>query len=140
MSKIKDFVLSLIGQVKAFLMAHPKFKNWLDGLEKAVIASVLAYGAMIVNHLTDGTPLPVNLTHGLLVGIAGGFFIVISGAVKAYCQNLHDFITANNQDQLQAIAGGPENQTQVAAVMSDIVKSVPVATSSTLTPIVPKKP
>lgn len=118
LQNFKLWILSITKGLNDYLQAHPKVKNWLDGLEKAVIASVLTYGAMIVNHLTDGTPLPVNLSHGLLVGIAGGFFIVVSGAIKAYCQNLHDIILAANQDNVMALP-----------------IDVPLPTTSTLTPI-----
>lgn len=113
--------------LRAYLQANPKIKNWLDGLEKVVIASVLSYSALIFNEYTHGLPLTGNMSHGLLAGLLGGLFIAVSGPVKAYCQNLHDEVLANNQDVGQALTSN-----QIAA------RDVPPPKSSALTPLLPK--
>ena len=135
--KIQGWVGGLVKNFNDFLQANPKVKNWLDGLEKVVIASVLSYFAVVVNDLTNGVPLTVNMSHGLLVGLAGGLWIAVSGAVKAYSQNLHDIILANNQDAVQAIQ--PTGNQPVSNGNQPVSKSTltPMADS---TPVVPKSP
>jgi hypothetical protein len=135
-SKIQAWFGGLVKSFNDFLQANPKVKNWLDGLEKVVIASVLSYFAVVVNDITNGVPLTVNMSHGLLVGLAGGLWIAVSGAIKAYSQNLHDIILANTQDATQAI-----QPTGNAPVTSSVLTPVAAPLPSTLTPTpAPKAP
>lgn len=119
--RLANWFSPIVDSVKNYLQAHPKVKNWLDGLEKVVIASVLSYLALVVKIVTDslmaGTPIHQDF-HLLAVAFFSGLFIAVSGPVKAYCQNLHDVILANNQDNSMASS-----------------LDVPLTTSSVLTPV-----
>jgi hypothetical protein len=118
--KAKDAIAAAIKPINDFLTAHPKFKNILGGLEKTVLASVVAYFATVLKTVTDalssGAPMPHDF-HCLLVGFGGGLYLAVSVAIRAWAQENHDQILAVVQDNAPSPQGAP------------------VATSSVLTPI-----
>lgn len=119
--KIKLFFVTAGKSMDDFLTAHPKFKNVLASLEKAVLASIVGYFATVLKSIADnisaGAPMPHDF-HLLLVGFGGGLYLTISGAIRAWAQQNHDTILAVVQDNVMAL---PQN--------------VPVATNSVLTPL-----
>ena len=140
-SKIQAWFGGLVKSFNDFLQANPKVKNWLDGLEKVVIASVLSYFAVVVNDLTNGVPLTVNMSHGLLVGLAGGLWIAVSGAIKAYSQNLHDVILANVQDSSNQLnVATPTTSSALTPVTSPMLANAPVPGAPTVAPRTPNLP